>query len=344
MAQMFTLQQKRYPKAFAFLSAALPDVIKSEKTLAAFLTYSCLTPQEAQQALRMDTVSPLIFASDLGPVIYGQFDPQVPDRIEIAIEVLTRFEAVADSSLIVAQQFLLAKVLHEMCHWGCCRKQIEDNDSAGEEFEAKLYGSELIGWWREPCSTISGGAGTPFTDPQIRAVALKSLLSGRGFAPGRSKDPDHAVCSGDDVAQGMPRGFRNNNPGNIRKSTSAWRGLADPADMKPFQRNESNFCVFREPEWGLRAMAYLLRDYQSDHGLDTPRKIISRWAPATDNNDVDSYADALARALGVQADDRIDTTDDATLITMLQAISRHENGDRSPYTRVQYQTALLLLA
>jgi hypothetical protein len=167
---------------------------------------------------------------------------------------------------------------------------------------------------------------------------------GAGTAPGRVLDPKHAVLSGDDVAQGMPRGYRNNNPGNIRRSASAWRGLSDPADMKPFQRLETSFCVFREPEWGLRAMASLMLTYRREHGLDTPRKIISRWAPAGDNNDVDAYARAVARALGTGPEEVIDVTNSAVMGKLLRAIARHENGDRPPYADMQFDTALLLLA
>jgi hypothetical protein len=156
------------------------------------------------------------------------------------------------------------------------------------------------------------------------------------------EDPSHTVFAGMDVSEGMRRGYRNNNPGNIRVSSDAWRGLADPQDQTEFQRREKNFCVFREPEWGLRAIAYLLRKYKSDYQLDTPRKIVSRWAPASDNNDVGSYADAIAKALNIGSDTRVDVSDQPTIKQLMKAISQHENGDRPPYSEVQYDAALLL--
>lgn len=340
---MLKIHQTRFKAAFDFLSQDLPTVgQKAPQVWKAFLQNAHLDVGEALQTVTMNSAAPLIFASDLGPAVYGQFDPQIPGRIEIGSEVLNQF--VSDSANPVAQQFLRVKVLHEMCHWGCFRKQLPDNDQAGEEFERTAFGDELRPWWTSAAPALaSAGAGDVFADPRARADLLMSLLGMHGFAPGRRDDPDHKVFSGTDVAEAMPRGFRNNNPGNIRTGPSMWRGLADPVDQMEFQRREQSFCVFREPEWGLRALAILLRKYKTEHGLDTPRKIIARWAPAGDNNDVTSYAAQLAAALGIGPDNFVDATDDASLVTMIRAIARHENGDRPPYAEMQCQAALLLV-
>lgn len=343
MAQMLQIHQARYKAAFDFLSQDLPAVsVKAPATWQAFLQNSHLDAGEAMQAVTMGSAPPLIFASDLGPAVFGQFDPQIPGRIEIGIEVLGRFASAAEIG--AAQEFLRAKVLHETCHWGCFRKHVPDDDQAGEAFEQAAFGQELLPWWTSTVpSVLRVGADKVFREPRARAELLMSLLGMHGSAPGRQDDPDHSVFGGADVAEAMPRGFRNNNPGNIRVSSSIWRGLADPVDKTEFQRREQSFCVFREPEWGFRALAILLRKYKSEHGLDTPRKIIARWAPASDNNDVANYAGQLAAALGVTPDSFVDATDDATLRTMMSAIARHENGDRPPYAEMQLETALLLV-
>ena len=357
---MLPVHKTRYQAAFDFLSQDLPQVKQNDRTWQALLQSSSLSDAEATQALTMDGSEPLIFASDLGLSVFSQFDTQVPGRIEIGMEVLSRFAAAPRDA--AAQQFLRAKVLHEVCHWACFRKQVPDNDTAGEAFETAAFGLELP-WWPGSGVTAVGGVGVAtgaagsvgapapavpgtaggdvFTDAAARARLIASLLGQRGFAPGRQADPAHAVFGGADVAQSVRRGFRNNNPGNIRVGDT-WRGLADPVDQTAFQRSEKNFCVFREPEWGLRAMAILLRKYKTEHGLDTPRKIIARWAPASDNNDVASYAAQLALALGIGPDDFADATKDKTLLPMMRAIARHENGERPPYADVQYQAALVL--
>lgn len=342
MTQMLQVHRMRHAAAFDFLSRDLPALKASSPVVwQALLDNAHMADAEAMQVLTMDGGAPLIFASDLGTSVYGQFDPQVPGRVEIAVDVLERFAS--DAADTLAQQFLRAKVLHEICHWACFRRQVNDNDTAGEAFETAAFGQELMPWWAKAVAGGAAMAADVFGDAVARADALVLLLGQRGFAKGRRDDPAHAVFGGADVAEAMPRGFRNNNPGNIRVGASIWRGLADPVDKTEFQRREASFCVFREPEWGLRALALLLRRYKTEHGLDTPRKIIARWAPASDNNDVASYAAQLALALNIGPDDFVDATADASLIAMMRAIARHENGARPPYADMQYLTALELV-
>jgi hypothetical protein len=351
---MINPHKNEYPAAFEFMSRDLPALMQKEPGLwGAFKRHSnLLTDAEALEAVTFNDRPPLIFAADLGTGTFGVFDTAKPGRIKIGTEVLKQFAASSDDA--DSQQFLRAKVLHEICHWGCFKHQARDEDEAGENFEKEVFGRELLPDWLPPLDDLlverfaglSGGgqvAPAVLSDPLARADLLAALIGSPGFAPGRNQDPDHAVFGGIDVAEAMPRGYRNNNPGNIRIGSSEWRGFADPAEKKPFQSWEKSFCVFREPEWGLRALAYLLKVYKHRHGLYTPRRIISRWAPAADNNDVASYAQHVADALNIGPDDRVDADDDKSLITMMRAIAKHENGERPPYAEVQYRAALLLL-
>jgi hypothetical protein len=342
MTLMAKVHQQRYPQAFSFLQQDLPTLkLPPQNALwNAFLANAHLDAAEADAAVQMGSTPPLLFASALGESVWGQFNPEVPGRIEIGIEVFEQFERSAGDGK--AQTFLRAKVLHEMCHWGCFRKKVPDDDVAGEAFERAVFGGPLQPWWTTGAPPQPAFAPTLFTDARDRARALVDTLAGNTLLPGRQHDPRQEVFGGIDVAEGMPRGYRNNNPGNIRVG-DAWRGLADPALHTAFQQREASFCVFREPEWGLRAMAYLLRRYQRDHGLDTPRKIIARWAPASDNNNVAAYASQVAGALAIGPDDFVDATLSSSLVTMVRAMARHENGDVPPYADVQYQAALLLL-
>lgn len=342
MAQLLNPHKKLYREAFDFLASDLPKLQATLPDLwLAFEQCSNLKGDEAMQAVSMNGLPPLIFASDLGYATFGQFETANPGRIKIGTAALQWYMDHPGSA--DAREFLRAKVLHEICHWGCYQKNVPDNDSAGEVFETKVYGGELPAPWVDQPLAPLANDDSIFESAEGRAETLTTLLGKSGFAPGRLDDPRHAVFGGKDVAEAMPRGFRNNNPGNIRVGTSDWRGLADPVDQMPFQAWEKNFCVFREPEWGLRALAYLLKSYKHKYHLDTPRKIISRWAPAADNNDVDSYAQKIAYALGITQDSTVDVDDETSLKTMMRAIARHENGEWPPYSDVQYETAIALL-
>lgn len=116
----------------------------------------------------------------------------------------------------------------------------------------------------------------------------------------------------------LPRGIRNNNPGNIRDGNDKWQGLSK-TDTDP------EFCVFDAPTWGIRALAVLLINYQDKHKLRTVRAIINRWAPPNENN-TDAYVNSVARAVDVEPDDRLDLHEYRYLCPIVEAIIRHENG------------------
>lgn len=119
-------------------------------------------------------------------------------------------------------------------------------------------------------------------------------------------------------ASSTVRGMRNNNPGNIRKSGDAWKGL------RPAQ-TDSAFFQFDTMHYGLRALAIIVKNYTRKYGLNTVRGIISRWAPSNEN-DTWSYVKAVSAFVGVGPDDYVDTYNAETLAKIVRAIIRHENG------------------
>lgn len=119
-----------------------------------------------------------------------------------------------------------------------------------------------------------------------------------------------------------PRGIRNNNPGNLRHG-SKWQGRhsvqTDPA-----------FVQFVSPEHGIRALAKVLLTYYAGYELDTVAEIIARWAPPVENNTA-AYIAAVAKAMGVRADESLVVAQRPAMVPLVKAIIRHENGVQ-PYS------------
>lgn len=113
----------------------------------------------------------------------------------------------------------------------------------------------------------------------------------------------------------IPRGIRNNNPGNIRKGKTTWLGEVSGADKE--------FCTFETALYGLRALAKLLLNYSERYRLNTCRGIISRFAPASENN-TKAYVKAVAGHLGLEPDEPFEVK--KKLLPLMQAIIAHENG------------------
>lgn len=127
----------------------------------------------------------------------------------------------------------------------------------------------------------------------------------------------------------LPRGIRNNNPGNIRDTNIPWEGVVQTLDPDGVD-TEQTFEEFRRPWWGIRALAVNLRTYQQKRGCKTLRQIISRWAPGHENP-TDAYAAHVSRVVGCGIDDPVNLDDYFTLQKLVVAIIEFENG-RNPYT------------
>ena len=119
----------------------------------------------------------------------------------------------------------------------------------------------------------------------------------------------------------LVRGIRNNNPGNIRISGVTWEGQTG---------DDGAFVKFSSPEFGIRAMARTLINYQRIHGLNTVSEIISRWAPDNENN-TEAYIDSVADSMGVFSWWPFDVEDAEKLTGLVHAIIKHENGIQ-PYS------------
>lgn len=133
-------------------------------------------------------------------------------------------------------------------------------------------------------------------------------------------------------SRALPRGIRNHNPGNIRRSRDPWQGLAAV-------QSDPDFLQFESAKWGIRALARTLITYQDRLGLNTVARMIRRWAPPTENA-TGAYVRAVARHVGVDADQPINVHDYGMLRPMVEAIIQQENSQQ-PYTDAEIDAALV---
>lgn len=117
----------------------------------------------------------------------------------------------------------------------------------------------------------------------------------------------------------FPKGIRLNNPGNIVRNEISWQGMSTMQD-------DPRFVRFETPVFGIRALMKILQNYYFKYQLDSVRAIINRFAPPVEN-DTESYIIGVAKQLKVTDNDVIDLEDKSTLITLVQAIIIHENGN-----------------
>ena len=132
----------------------------------------------------------------------------------------------------------------------------------------------------------------------------------------------------------QPRGIRNNNPGNIRWGEN-WKGL-----KKDGKQQDPSFCVFTNAVYGIRALAKVLKNYQRLYGLNTPRKIISRYASPNENQTL-AYIQSVACQLNITPDDKVNLSEIGTLTVFVKAIIRYENGIQ-PYSTETIQKGIIL--
>lgn len=129
----------------------------------------------------------------------------------------------------------------------------------------------------------------------------------------------------------IPRGIRNNNPGNIRHSvTFTWKG--------EIGKDDEGFCIFVSPEFGLRAIMIIFHNYQEHEHLYTINQLIRRWAPPVEN-DTSDYARFVAGRLGMQPDSRVDIP--TVVRPWTHAVVSYECGS-DPYSLDLYSEASTL--
>lgn len=120
----------------------------------------------------------------------------------------------------------------------------------------------------------------------------------------------------------LPRGIRNNNPLNIVKGNS-WKG-------ERANQTDKRFEEFESMAMGLRAGFILLRNYiegtkTRPTKFNTIRKIVSRWAPPSENY-TQRYIDNVCKWSGLLPDEVVLFRERKKMVAIVQAMAKMECG------------------
>ncbi|HEM6680822.1 lytic transglycosylase [Citrobacter koseri] len=198
---------------------------------------------------------------------------------------------------------------------------------------ADLLNAIKDGRWADAASIgkqlLNQGSGQPSAMPGVTdsASGTADWVKQRfGFDPRSVGQTVRGWFGADDEpdqhAQAAKRGERNNNPGNLNFAGQAGATLESPG---------GRFARFETAYDGLRALSRQLMLY-AGRGINSVEKIISTWAPASDNNNTAAYIQAVSQRLGVDPRIALNMNDPQTMSALMSSIIHHENG-RNIYSR-----------
>lgn len=128
------------------------------------------------------------------------------------------------------------------------------------------------------------------------------------------------------MSEKISRGERNCNPLNLVRGIQ-WRGLRK-------EQTDSRFCQFVSMKYGWRAALITLRSYIT--GLngkrqprDTIEKIITRWAPPSEN-DTEAYIKCVSAAVGIDRRMKVKWQDRVFVCAICKAMAFQECGKLFP--------------
>jgi len=127
-------------------------------------------------------------------------------------------------------------------------------------------------------------------------------------------------------AGSLPKGIRNNNPGNLRTGPGG------------------SFGIYGTAAEGLTALQHQLMLYFTGKSraagfqkLQSVRDIISTYAPKNENNTA-AYIQAVAKGMGISADAKLNLNDPGQMAALMRNIVLHENG-QNPYSAEMFRAA-----
>ena len=123
------------------------------------------------------------------------------------------------------------------------------------------------------------------------------------------------------MAQSQPRGLRNNNPLNLRKSDNQWKGKIVPGEDPDFEQ-------FTDLLWGIRAAFINVRTIIRRNPDCTIKRLIYIWAPPADGNDTGAYVRQVETLSHISQHTVLDFKNKDQMVEVLWAMAAVECGQR----------------
>lgn len=152
------------------------------------------------------------------------------------------------------------------------------------------------------------------------AAAMAALTAGALLLFFRKGMKDASKTPSGSAERG--RGYRNNNPLNIRVSNNNWQGKV------PYEQNTDSgktFEQFTSMAYGFRAAMVNIRTYIERYGWRTVEAVISHWAPANENH-TSKYITDVCKITGMQPNTVISTVSQQQMCALVRAMAYIENG------------------
>ena len=124
----------------------------------------------------------------------------------------------------------------------------------------------------------------------------------------------------------MTRGLRNNNPLNIRRGKTRWKGEIPQSSSPRGGREGVAFVRFTTLEHGIRAAYQILDTYRRKYHAVCIEDIITRWAPPSEN-DTGAYIRSVCRLTGFGGKERLTEAEWPALVKAMAVIESRMHLD-----------------
>ena len=209
----------------------------------------------------------------------------------------------------MAPQFLVLSEIQR-------RKRVRDDFSKREAANQQTVAQEAVAAAGVPMQGIAGMseamAPQSAASEGIGTIMPQSMRQAVPDAPAMPMAEGGVIYAQD----GLPRGLRLNNPGNIRPGAGFFGESGD----------DGGYAQFESDEAGIRAIQRLLRTYGNEYGINTLRGLANRYAPPSDNNPTGNYIDFLSQKTGFDPDQEINLAEQGSSI--IPAIIGFEQGQQ----------------